>query len=196
MDTNHEDNHVAPATCPDQWFTSKLSIFGMKTIPVKIVLCMCLTVSLHGQSVNKDSVSLTIAMPQKEVSTANHLVIDFQITSHKGTPIEVPVQDVLGFILYHDGFIAIRVQRQINGKYVDAPIASSVDSYPGVEIDTLHTNDSKHWSFDISMLHQFIKGNYRIKALARLSLLNPMKDVYSSWHYFKCVKDIWHLSPG
>jgi hypothetical protein len=145
---------------------------------------------------SKDSVSLAIAMPEKEVSTADNLIFDFQITSHKRTPIEVPVQDVLGFILYHDGFIAIRIQRQINGKYVDAPIASSVDSYPGVDVDTLHTNDSKHWSFDISMLHLFVKGNYRIKALARLSLLNPMKDVYSSWYYFKCVKEIRHRFPG
>lgn len=100
------------------------------------------------------------------------------------------MQAVWGYALYHTGFLNIQIQRQENRKYIDAPISSRMDSYMGVDIDTLKTNDCKDWSFGLFRINTFTKGKYRIRFLVAFSALNPVRDAYSDWYYFTCTRDI------
>jgi hypothetical protein len=147
-------------------------------------------IALHGQSIDKDSISVSLSMPEKEISEAKQLVVDVKITSYKKNILEVPEQGVWGYALYHSGFLGVQVQRQVNGKFGDTPISTSIDSFMGIDPDTLRTNDSKDWSFDLFRINTFNKGSYRVRFFASLSSLNPVKDVYSDWYYFKCSRDV------
>jgi len=86
--------------------------------------------------------------------------------------------------------LLFRFKGIIKERFVDIPIQARLDSYPGVDIDTLRINQSKSWKYNINRTYNFNKGSYRIKVLARLSTLNPTKDISSKWFYFSCSQDI------
>ena len=78
----------------------------------------------------------------------------------------------------------------MNGKFVDEPLLARLDNSMEEDIDTLRTNDSKDWSFEIFRINTFTKGKYRIRFFVALSVFNPVRDVYSDWYYFTCSRDI------
>jgi len=153
-------------------------------------LATLLVSSLYSQTLKKGSVLVNLSMPQREIVNSQDLSLTVKITNQNKFIIEVPIQDEWGYILHHSGFLAIQVQRKSKSGFIDIPTRARLDSYSGVDIDTLRTNERKDWSYNISRTYDFSKGSYRIKILARLSALNSIADVSSKWYYFSCIQDI------
>jgi hypothetical protein len=162
----------------------------MKILLNSLIFLIFFDLELNAQRGINDSLLVTVSMPRNDIFKPDDLVLNIKITSQKKGIIEVPVQDVFGYVQDHSGFIAMQTQNKIEGKYTDLPLRTRIDNIPGVNIDTLRTNDSKVWTYGISGIWKFNKGDYRIRVLARLSILNQATDVYSDWYYFSCKDDI------
>jgi hypothetical protein len=153
-------------------------------------LIIFISVFSYDQALNSKLIALELSMPKNQILDGKDLMINVKITSHQKKILQITKEEELGYVLQHSGFIAIQVQMKVGQEYHDIPEAAHIDNYPDVKLDTLYTNHVKRYDIPINMLYHYVKGGYRIKVLARLSELNPVKDIYSDWVYFNCQRAV------
>jgi hypothetical protein len=99
----------------------------------------------------------------------------------------------LGILRYsNNSFLLVEIQKEISGIFKEVSGAEKIDYFPDESVDSLRKGDSITTdAFSIAGIFRSNKGSYRVRTLCRFSKLNPgVKDVYSNWVYFKCVKDV------
>lgn len=160
----------------------------------KILIVFCFIVKLStfslAQSHKSDPVSLQTTLTHKTVSDAKDMMLTAIIVSHYTKVVVVPDEDLWGEVHGYGGFLSIEVQKKVNGQYDDYRLDAHLDPLPISHPDSLRTNDSKNWSINIAKLFNFVKGEYRVRSIGRLSHYNTLHDIYSDWFYFVCTQKI------
>jgi hypothetical protein len=80
----------------------------------------------------------------------------------------------------------------VGGVFKEVSFDTKLDYIPDLSVDSLGHGDSITTNtFPIADLFRPDKGSYRARVLCKFSTLNPgMKDIFSKWVYFTCIKDI------
>lgn len=127
------------------------------------------------------------------VTNEYDLVLSARITSKWQKPIAIPGRFTWGILRYSNGsFLLVEIQKQISGIFVEVSLDEKIDYFPDESVDSINKGDSKSTNaFSIAGIFKSNKGSYRVRVLCRFSELNPgIKDVYSNWVYFRCVRDV------
>ena len=107
------------------------------------------------------------------------LFVYISITSTQKQILQIPRGNNMANIDKGGDFYLIQYQKKIGSKFIELSGNAHIDHIPIIDIDTLHTNDTRKFGMPIRLLYHFTKGEYRIRILAALSSLNNTPDVYS-----------------
>jgi hypothetical protein len=163
--------------------------FLATTFSVIIVYAFCN--GSQAQESSSNPIQLNIA--SQNVSHGYEMSLSVRIISKWQKPIAVPRDLSWGQLTAPNfAFLYIELQRKVGGKYKEVSLNATLDNFGSVEVDSLYQGDSVASSdFSMAGLTKYPIGDYRVRVLCRLSAFNPgMKNIYSNWVYFRCVKDI------
>jgi hypothetical protein len=165
----------------------------MKILIVSVI--SMLVCAFGRQSLTQGSapypVQLSIANPY--VTNEYDLVLRARIISKWRKPIAVPASFTWGILRYsNNGFLLVEIQKEISGIFKEVSGDEKIDYFPDESVDSLSQGDSITTNaFSIAGIFKSNKGSYRVRTLCRFSKLNPgIRDFYSNWVYFKCVRDV------
>ena len=160
----------------------------MQRINNKIVASLLFLLSyLPGLSAPKDTIHVSLSIRNKEASKTSDLNISVIIDANTKDSVRLPREMVWGYFPAYQGFLEMQVQKKTGTVYYNLKNGiDRIDNYPVSTFDTLTTGHPLTFDFDAGGLYIYEKGEYRIRVLCRLSLLNPHKDIYSNWIYFSC----------
>jgi hypothetical protein len=129
-------------------------------------------------------------MKSRTVGQKDDLLMTLTIKSQQHPSFYLPDTDQWGFIGDPVAFYLIQLQKKAGDKYVNIKLPGHLDNIPNFRLDTVGPNQERRLDFALYILQSYIKGEYRVRVLCKLSLYNHLKDRYSNWTYFTCIKDI------
>lgn len=160
-----------------------------------VMFSCCFNNESTAQVLESNPVKLSIA--NHNVSNDYDMVLSARFMSKWQEAIAVPRRlnwGLLGDSVINDFFL-VEIQMKIGEIYKKISLDGRIDNLPADPVDSLYEGDSVFAnSFSIDDLFNYKIGSYRVRVLCRLSVFNPgMKDIYSNWAYFRCVKDRKHF---
>ena len=165
-------------------------------IPVVAIISL-ITCSFSKQSFAQASASnpVKLSIANTNVTNEYDLELSIRIKSKWQRPIAIPGIFTWGILRYSNfSFLLVEIQEEVSGVFKEVSIDEKIDNIPDLSVDSLQNGDSIT-AKAFSIYGAFIpsKGSYRTRVLCRFSMLNPaMKDIFSNWVYFRCMKDVRH----
>ena len=165
----------------------------MKLFVVAIIAL--LAYSFGRQSFARTSARNPVQLNIANTNVANEydLVLSARIKSNWPRPIAIPGDFSWGVLRYSNGSsLLIKIQKKVSGVFKEVSFDEKIDYVPDLSVDSLQNGDSITTNaFSIASLFRPNKGSYRVRVLCRFSKLNPsMRDIFSNWVYFRCLKDV------
>jgi hypothetical protein len=149
------------------------------------ILIMLLTSSGTSQLITiRDFIKVSLSTDSKfAIIDSSEFIIRVNIQNKRKGDLILEKPELWSFVGDPNGFCLIQTQRKENGVFVTLEPQACVDGISPSN-DTLISNDARSFTFPVQRLYRYIRGQYRMRVLIKLSDLNPIPDVYTDWLYF------------